>query len=175
METSWPLWFMDITCTLPVLNKSKYGRGQIYYMYMCVCCLYVCLTIFLLLLWMLIAACEGWSGVMPCRTCHMFTAQEVLHQLQDIVTDESDGEDSELDLDRENSDEFNSCWFCNRFCFSALHLVIAAQKMPLVTFPQNIYFSMKYFVIHCPVWFVGNNYPLICQQQLPIGCLKRHR
>ena len=56
---------------------------------------------------MLIAACEGWSGVMSHQTRHLFIAQEVLCQLQDIATDESDGEDSELDLDGENSDESN--------------------------------------------------------------------
>ena len=56
---------------------------------------------------MLIAACEIWSGVMSHWTRHLFTAQEVLCQLQDIITDESDGEDSELDLDREDFDESN--------------------------------------------------------------------
>ena len=39
------------------------------------------------------------------QTHHLFTAQEVLHLLQDIATDESDGEDSELNLDGENFDE----------------------------------------------------------------------
>ena len=42
---------------------------------------------------------------MSCQTHHLFTAQEVLHLLQDIATDDSDGEDSELDLDGENFDE----------------------------------------------------------------------
>ena len=56
---------------------------------------------------MLIAACEGWSGVMPHWSRRLFTAQEVLHQLQDIATDKSEGDNSELDLDGENSDESN--------------------------------------------------------------------
>ena len=45
---------------------------------------------------------------MSCQTDHLFTAQEVLHQLQDIATDESDGEESDLDLDGENSDGSNT-------------------------------------------------------------------
>ena len=36
---------------------------------------------------------------------HQFTAQEVLHQLQDFSTDKCDEEDSELDLNGEISDE----------------------------------------------------------------------
>ena len=39
------------------------------------------------------------------QTHRQFTAQEVLHLLQDIATDESDGEDSDLDLDGDNFDE----------------------------------------------------------------------
>ena len=56
---------------------------------------------------MMTTACEVLSRVMSRRTCHLFTAQEVLHQLQDITSDWSDGEDSELDLDEENSNESN--------------------------------------------------------------------
>ena len=42
---------------------------------------------------------------MSYQTHHLFTVKEVLHQLQSIATDESDKEDSELDLDGEHFDE----------------------------------------------------------------------
>ena len=39
------------------------------------------------------------------RTCHLFTSQEVLHQLHFLATDESVGEDSELDCEGGNFEE----------------------------------------------------------------------
>ena len=46
---------------------------------------------------------------MFCRTCHQFTSQEVLHQLHYLATDESDGEDSELDWEEGNFEEAGDC------------------------------------------------------------------